>query len=164
LGDGPFPREGTRVTVSLPAAEAGPAPAPARLPVVVSADDDQAFSVLFRPVLAEIAERVVQVADGSGVLDAARREHASAIVVDLDMPGVDGYEVLRRLSADTGLAAVPVVVVTGYPPELVDRARLGHARATFRRCWWPTARLGSSPSTGVCWVSAVVVTAWPRST
>lgn len=131
------PGKGTTVTVSLPAAEPEPEPEPAavpdRLPVVVSADDDPAFSAVFRPLLAEVADRVVQLADGAELLRTARREHASALVVDLDMPGMDGYEVLRRLAEDNGLAAVPVVVVTGCPPELVDRARLGHARAVLAK-------------------------------
>lgn len=128
------PGLGTRVVVSLPAVQSGKASTPpVRLPVIISADDDPAFSEVLRPMLSAIADRVVQVADGSEILEAARREQASAIVVDLDMPGTDGYEVLRLLAADSDLAAVPVAVVTGFPAESVDRVRLGHARAILAK-------------------------------
>lgn len=139
------PGSGTRMTVCLPVA-AQPAPdssapsAPsaslasfAKVPCLVSADDDRAFAAAFRPVLASVAERVVQVADGADLIAAARREHAAALVVDLDMPEVDGYEAVRRLADAPDLADVPVVVVTAFPPEQVDRARLNHARAVLAK-------------------------------
>jgi CheY-like chemotaxis protein len=112
---------------------AGPGAAPRRLPVVVSADDDPAFAAAFGAVLNGIAERVVQVADGAQVLDAARREQAAAIFLDLEMPAVDGYEVVRLLKADPELCAVPVVVVTAYQRSQVDRARLAHVRAVLAK-------------------------------
>ncbi|MEY9929880.1 CheY-like chemotaxis protein/anti-sigma regulatory factor (Ser/Thr protein kinase) [Catenulispora sp. GP43] len=127
------PARGTTATVTLPAAGAAAPAAPTRVSVVISADDDAAFSAAFRPLLAEIAERVVQVADGAALLEAVRRERPGAIVVDLDMPEIDGYEVLRRLAGAGELAAIPVVVVTGFPVEQTDRARLGHARAVLAK-------------------------------
>lgn len=116
-----------------PAASAPPAGAAAfaKVACLISADDDAAFSAAVRPLLAELAERVVQLADGADLLAAARRERAAAIVVDLDMPEVDGYACVRRLAEAPDLADVPVVVVTAFPPQQVDRARLGHARAVL---------------------------------
>ena len=127
------PGRGTTVTMTLPAAEAVAPVAPDRVPVVISADDDPAFAAAFRPLLAEIAEQVVQVTDGAALLEAVRRERPSAIVVDLDMPEIDGYEVIRRLAGAGEFAAIPVVVVTGFPVEQTDLARLGHARAVLAK-------------------------------
>jgi len=127
------PGRGTRMTVSIPVA-AEPAPAAfAKVPCLVSADDDPTFAAAFRPTLAGIAERVVQVGDGADLLAAARQERADALVVDLDMPEVDGYEAVRRLAEAPDLADVPVVVVTAFPPEQVDRSRLAHARAVLAK-------------------------------
>ena len=127
------PGHGTRVTVDLPTGTAAGQPGPGRVARLLSADDDPVFAAVFRPLLERIADTVVQVGDGAEVLEAARRERPSAIVLDLDMPGLDGYQTLARLEAATDLAAVPVLVVTGYPPEMVDRARLGHARAVLAK-------------------------------
>ena len=123
------PGHGTRVVVRLPTGTVPEPAAPTRLERVISADDDPAFSAVFRPLLARIAETVVQVSDGAELLEAARREPPSAIVLDLDMRGVDGYETVRLLAAARDLAAIPVVIVTGFPAEHIERARLGHARA-----------------------------------
>ena len=105
----------------------------ARLPLIAAADDDPAFAALFRPALEAVAEQVVQLPGGLELLAFVAREQPSAIVVDLDMPGVDGYETVRVLAGDARLAAVPVVVVTGCPADQVDRARLGHARAVLSK-------------------------------
>ena len=127
------PGSGTRVAVRLPTG-AVPAPAaPTRVPRLVSCDDDPAFSAALRPLLAQIAETVVQVADGAELLEAARRERPSAIVLDLDMPNLDGYETVRLLAAAQDLAVIPVVVLTGFPAAKIDRARLGHARAVLAK-------------------------------
>lgn len=126
------PGRGTRVVVDLPAGTAPP-PAPTRLERVLSADDDPAYAASFHPLLSRIAETVVQVSDGAGVLQEARRDPPSAIVLDLDMPGIDGYETVRMLAEISELAAIPVVVLTGFPLAQVDRARLGHARAVLAK-------------------------------
>ena len=49
------------------------------------------------------------------------------------MPEIDGYEALRLLAAAEDLAAIPVVILTGFPPARIDQARLGHARAVLAK-------------------------------
>jgi signal transduction histidine kinase len=127
------PGQGTRVVVHLPTGTAPQPAAPARLERVISADDDPAYSASFHPLLAQIAETVVQVSDGAEALEEARRDPPSAIILDLDMPGLDGYETVRLLAETPELAAVPVVVLTGFPLAQVERARLGHARAVLAK-------------------------------
>jgi signal transduction histidine kinase len=135
---------GTTVIAALPAgvalsagpdsAAAGePVASPARLPLIAAADDDPGFAAVFRPMLEAVADEVVQLPGGRELLEFAAREHVSAVVVDLDMPDVDGYEVVRRLASDDRTAAVPIVVVTGYPAARVDRTRLGHVRAILSK-------------------------------
>jgi signal transduction histidine kinase len=131
---------GTTVIATLPAdaasaaAPAGePAAEPDRLALIAAADDDPGFAAAFRPILEAVAEQVVQLPGGRELLEFAAREQVSAVVVDLDMPEVDGYEVVRRLASDDRTAAVPIVVVTGYPAARVDRTRLGHVRAVLSK-------------------------------
>jgi CheY-like chemotaxis protein len=54
----------------------------------------------------------VVAADGESGIAAARASAPAAIILDVLLPGIDGWEVLRRLKADPGLRDVPVVVVT----------------------------------------------------
>jgi putative two-component system response regulator len=60
--------------------------------------------------------------DGEQALCAARRHHPDLILLDIMMPGVDGYEVCRRLKADPDLAHIPVIFVTALG-ESEDEAR-----------------------------------------
>lgn len=55
---------------------------------------------------------VQQATDGQAGLDAASRERPDLIVCDIQMPGLDGYEVVRRLKADAELQRVPALAVT----------------------------------------------------
>jgi CheY-like chemotaxis protein len=49
---------------------------------------------------------------GEGVLEAARQQQPGAILLEADLPGLDGYSVCRLLKADPQLAAIPVIFVT----------------------------------------------------
>ena len=51
-------------------------------------------------------------ANGTEALDRLRRSSFSALILDLMMPGMDGFEVLRAVRADRALASLPVIVLT----------------------------------------------------
>lgn len=50
--------------------------------------------------------------DGAKALDRVRRERFGAIILDVMLPGMNGFDVLRAIRADRALAALPVIVVT----------------------------------------------------
>ena len=52
------------------------------------------------------------VADGAEALDRLRRERFGAIILDIMLPGMNGFDVLRAVRADRALAALPVIVLT----------------------------------------------------
>jgi two-component system cell cycle response regulator len=52
--------------------------------------------------------------DGEGGLDLARREKLELILCDIQMPGIDGFEVARRLKAHPALRGIPLVAITSY--------------------------------------------------
>jgi CheY-like chemotaxis protein len=60
---------------------------------------------------------VAEVGDGASALDAIRRHPPDLIVLDLNIPGVSGAEVLRELRADPATSAVRVVVATAEGEE-----------------------------------------------
>src|SRR5439155_25715373 len=58
--------------------------------------------------------RVASAADGLEALDRAHALSPDLIVMDLSLPGVDGWEVTRRLKSDARTRDIPVVAVTGH--------------------------------------------------
>jgi two-component system cell cycle response regulator DivK len=52
--------------------------------------------------------------DGQRGLDAARRELPDLVLLDMDLPVVDGWEVARRLKADERTRAVPIIALTAH--------------------------------------------------
>ncbi|MYS46381.1 response regulator, partial [Streptomyces sp. SID5998] len=98
---------------------------------VVVVDDDETFLTAVRPLLAAVAGSVTVVTDSGRAVATVERERPDAVLLDLDMPGPDGYEVHRRLAANPATAAVPVVVLTALEAGDVDRARLAGVRAVL---------------------------------
>jgi CheY-like chemotaxis protein len=74
-----------------------------------------------RSVLRELLERegydVVEAADGVAALDAVDRAAPAIIVLDLSLPRLDGYGVLKRLRARPATAHLPVIVLTAHGDE-----------------------------------------------
>jgi CheY-like chemotaxis protein len=67
---------------------------------------------------------VITAADGIAGLAAARQHRPAAIVLDLLLPGLDGYEVLAELRDDALTRSIPVVVMTGVEVAARERERL----------------------------------------
>ncbi len=75
-------------------------------------------------LLAEDGWRVATAADGEAALAAVEHERPAAMVLDLMMPRVDGFEVLRALRMKPTTRDLPVIVVTAKDLTDEDRARL----------------------------------------
>jgi DNA-binding response OmpR family regulator len=90
-------------------------------PKVLVADDD----ALSRQVLAELlkpAYTVLLAKDGAQALERAVRHAPDLILLDVMMPDLDGYEVLRRLRADPATSGLSVIFVSGLD-RAEDQAR-----------------------------------------
>ncbi len=84
-----------------------------------SASVRRLIEVCLRPLGVEIRS----VEDGLLGLEAAKAEIPQAIVLDIGLPGMDGWEVLARLRADEATKRVRVLVLTAHAqPEMADRA------------------------------------------
>jgi signal transduction histidine kinase/DNA-binding response OmpR family regulator len=118
--------EGSTFTIRLPrevadetkgsaaAAQALPAviPKPGEESVVLVVDDDPNALDLLGRTLQEAGVRVVTASEGPEALKLARTLQPAAITLDVLMPGMDGWEVLRQLKADPATQDIPVLMVT----------------------------------------------------
>src|SRR5215469_4593164 len=86
--------------------------APGPGPTVVVAEDDRRSFDLLRVYLEAAGARVVSARDGEEGLDTVRRLSPAGVVLDILLPGIDGWEVLAQLKADPRTAAIPVIVVS----------------------------------------------------
>jgi two-component system cell cycle response regulator len=76
-------------------------------------DDSQAVHALVRARLREENLQVVSAFDGERGIEQARREQPDVILLDVDMPHPDGFEVCRRLKSESATMAIPVIFLSG---------------------------------------------------
>lgn len=81
-------------------------------PLVVLIEDDRPSLDLLTVYLEAADLDVVSAVDGEGGLDAVRRLKPAAVVLDIRLPRLDGWEVLSALKADEDTAQVPVLIVS----------------------------------------------------
>ncbi|MGB5542597.1 MAG: PAS domain S-box protein [Gammaproteobacteria bacterium] len=88
---------------------------------VLVIDDDATVRELLARDLTRDGYEVLLAENGAQGLELARSEHPAAITLDVMMPGMDGWSVLRALKADEATAAIPVIMIT-----IVDDKSLGY--------------------------------------
>lgn len=81
---------------------------------ILAVDDDRDIRDFYRHFLREAGHEALLAADGHEALALAQRR-PDAIVLDLGLPGLDGYQVLQSLQADPATRDIPVVIVTAHP-------------------------------------------------
>lgn len=96
-------------------------------PRVLVVDDDEAIRALLRFKLEERWYYVMEAADGEEALEIARSRQPDIILLDIEMPGLDGYQVLKQLKKDPELRPIPVILVTvrDQPRDIVLGLELG---------------------------------------
>jgi len=83
------------------------------VPRVLLVDDDPAMLRLLEVNFRLEGFETVTASHGIEALTAAEEHRPDAVVLDVMLPGIDGFEVQRRMRADPELAGVPVVFLTG---------------------------------------------------
>jgi|SRR5438128_68929 len=79
---------------------------------VLIADDEPNIVELVRVTLEDERLRVVAAPDGIGALEAAEEVGPDMILLDVNMPGLNGFEVCRRLRREPRFQATPIVMLT----------------------------------------------------
>jgi signal transduction histidine kinase/CheY-like chemotaxis protein len=103
----PAPESKSRPPVSVPA--------PEPKTVLIVEDNDDARESL-RMALGLQGHRVLEAADGPGALEVLQRERVPIAVLDIGLPGIDGYELARRIRVALGPHIV-LIALTGYGME-----------------------------------------------
>jgi diguanylate cyclase len=92
-------------------------------PVAIIADDEDLGRLLLAETAVASGLAALSFDNGSAALEAALSREVAIVLLDVDMPGMDGYTVCRRLRADARFATVPIVMVTGHEDSVaISRA------------------------------------------
>ena len=83
-------------------------------PLVVLVDDNSDNLAIYRQYLEWKGFRVVEATDGLQALEQAAAFTPEAIVMDLSLPRLDGWEAMRRLKADPATKHIPVIALTAH--------------------------------------------------
>jgi len=89
---------------------------------VLVIDDEEPIRLLCRVNLEAEGMEVLEAADGPSGLDQARREHPDVVLLDVMMPGLDGWRVAEQLLLDPDTRRIPIIFLTARA-EFRDRAR-----------------------------------------
>jgi len=79
---------------------------------ILVVEDNEKNMKLFRDVLSATGYRTLEATTGGAAVELATKHAPDLVLMDIQMPDVDGVEALRRLRADERTAAIPVLAVT----------------------------------------------------
>jgi two-component system, OmpR family, alkaline phosphatase synthesis response regulator PhoP len=82
------------------------------MPRVLVVEDEPENRLLLQVILSTEGYQVTEAEDGRAALDAVQRERPDIILLDVMMPGMNGYAVLEQLRADPATASLPVIMLT----------------------------------------------------
>jgi CheY-like chemotaxis protein len=102
-------------------------PAVPASPSVLIVEDDPAGRRLYVEWLVHAGFRVEEAHNGLQALERATDLLPDVVVTDLHIPGIDGFELTRRLRQDPRTQAIPVLAVTGYAAFAADPQRARRA-------------------------------------
>jgi len=83
-------------------------------PLAIIADDEDIGRLLLAETAIASGLQPLCFDNGASALESALSQEVAIVLLDVDMPGMDGYAVCRRLRAEAGFSSVPIVIVTGH--------------------------------------------------
>jgi len=100
-------------------------------PLVLIVEDDLSTRVLYREYLQHEGFRIADAHNGFQALEKARDLCPNAVLTDLAVPGMDGFEFCRALQQSVATRAIPILAVTGHSeyldnPERFMQAGIAH--------------------------------------
>jgi CheY-like chemotaxis protein len=90
-------------------------------PLVLVVDDYQDAREMYAEYLKASGFRVAEARTGLEAVAKARELLPDCILMDLSLPGIDGWEATRQLKSDRHTTAIPVIAITGHASELASR-------------------------------------------
>jgi two-component system cell cycle response regulator DivK len=77
-------------------------------------EDQEDNRRILQDLLSSVGYEVVEAVTGEEGVDLAERERPDLILMDVQLPGIDGLEATRRIKANAALRPIPLIVVTSY--------------------------------------------------
>lgn len=102
---------------------------PAGAPRVLVVDDSRFFRELILDVLRPMALTFLTAADGIEALQIIRRDRPELVMLDLNLPGKNGYELIREVKAEEALKNIRLLAMSGVYRKETDVSEVRHAGA-----------------------------------
>ena len=96
----------------------------ADMPMLLVVDDEPEINKLVARIFEKRGYRVTTALDGAEALAAVERDRPDLIMLDLNLPKIDGWEVCRQLKSDPATRAIPIIMLTAAHAN-VDDAQIG---------------------------------------
>ncbi len=93
---------------------------------ILVVEDQEDNRQILEDLLSSVGYEVIHVADGAAGVAAAERERPDLILMDIQLPIMDGYEATRQIKAEPTLQHIPVIAVTSYAMD-GEQARAAEA-------------------------------------
>jgi two-component system, cell cycle response regulator DivK len=81
---------------------------------ILVAEDHEDNRQILRDLLASGGFDMIEANDGERAVTAAEESRPDLILMDIQLPVIDGYEATRRIKANPALKAIPIIMVTSY--------------------------------------------------
>ena len=81
---------------------------------ILVVEDQEDNRQILRDLLGSVGYQILEAEDGARGVAAAEAERPDLILMDIQLPLIDGYEATRRIKANPALRAIPIIVVTSY--------------------------------------------------
>ena len=109
---------------------------------ILVVEDQEDNRQILRDLLSNSGFEMIEAEDGEQALVQAAKHRPDLILMDIQLPLLDGYEATRRLKADPELKAIPIIVVTSYALSGdEDKARAAGCDAYVAKPYSPRALL-----------------------
>lgn len=94
---------------------------------ILIVEDDKFLRELISHKLVKEQFDIVEAVDGEEGVKKAAEEHPDLVLLDLILPGIDGFEVLYRMKGNSGTASIPVIILSnlGQKDDVEKGLRLG---------------------------------------
>src|SRR5258708_16762237 len=81
---------------------------------ILTVEDQEDNRMIMRDVLSAAGYELIEAVNGEEGVNRAQSERPDLILMDIQMPVLDGYEATRQIKADPNLKATPIIAVTSY--------------------------------------------------
>ena len=82
--------------------------------VILVVEDQEDNRQIIRDMLAATDYEIIEAKNGEEALAAVAKQRPDLILMDIQLPIMDGYEATRRIKADPALRSIPIIAVTSY--------------------------------------------------